>query len=56
MEYLESTMETIIFDNVVLLEMTWHQPQTSLVTLMQLWHVVLWTKNVIWMSEIKDIQ
>ena len=29
MEYLESTMETLIFDILILLEMAWHRPQNK---------------------------
>ena len=36
------------------LEMAWYQPQTSIVNLMQLSNVVLWTKQE--MCEIKDTQ
>ena len=35
-------------------ELAWHQPQTSIVTLMQLSHVVLWAEMQFIMSEIKD--
>ena len=44
MEYLESTLETSIW-HFDLLEVAWHQPQTSIMSLIQLSCVVLWTKN-----------
>ena len=55
MEYLESTREALALDNFDLLEMAWYPPQISIVTLMQLRHV-LWTKMQLAMSEIKDPQ
>ena len=54
MEHMESTMESLVSDISILLEMSWHQPQTNIVTLIQLSRVVLRTKNVIEMFEIKD--
>ena len=36
MEYLESTMGTLVFDILSLLEMAWHQSQTSMETLIQI--------------------
>ena len=40
-----------------LLEMAWHQPQTSIVILMQIVCVMLWEKNAMRaMSEIQDTQ
>ena len=42
MEYMESSVESRVFD---LHEMAWHQPQSSIVTLIQLSCEVLWTKN-----------
>ena len=43
---LKSTEGTFVCD-VDLLEMAWHQPQTNILTLMQLLRLVFWTKNTI---------
>ena len=38
-------METLVVDILIFGEVAWHQPQTSIVTLMQNLHVVVWMKN-----------
>ena len=47
MEYLESTMKTPVTGILILPEMAWHQPQASIVTLMQLSRVMSWTRIII---------
>ena len=56
MEYQKSTKETLVLGILISLEMVWHHPQTSIVTLMQLSCVMLCTQKANTMSEIKDTE
>ena len=54
-EYLEITAVALVFD--ILVKMAWYQKQTSIVTLMQVSHDVLWTNIMqISMPKITDTQ
>ena len=56
MEYLESTVKTLILDILICWKWLGAKPQTSIMTLMQLSHIVLWVEMLLVVLEIKNAQ